>query len=69
MERAAGRARGDFIFANVLTRMQARSKGQAGLPMEQKLAATALAMQLRTKGILMQESHDRFSGGEGGSTL
>jgi hypothetical protein len=29
--------------------------------MVQKLAATALAMQLKAKGVLMRESHDRFS--------
>jgi hypothetical protein len=42
--------------------MQAASEGQTGLPLEQKLAATALAMQLRAKSILVMESHDRFSG-------
>jgi hypothetical protein len=41
--------------------MQASSEGQVGLSFEQKLAATAIAMQLSAKSVLVAESHDRFA--------
>jgi hypothetical protein len=39
--------------------VQAASENQSGLHMEQKLAATALLMQLKSKSILMKEAQDR----------